>query len=196
MADFLRNKIPIILNWRVDEHGQTHAVVTLVDAETYLETDGKVLRYEIDNILKEYQSLLKSVSLKKLKDASKKKQIKKYWSMCKKLAVFNEKINSIFTVQNLLYAYQRDLGLSKRYIRNSISMYENWKRSEIVDGISLNYFNVINERNQSLRKINQFKKQKEFLVSSFLNNTLPPRPIFQEKINRLIGQSNQNMVLL
>ena len=47
------------MNWRQDERGDTHVVVTFVDVETYLGTDGEILREEVDYILKEYNSLLK-----------------------------------------------------------------------------------------------------------------------------------------
>ena len=42
LADSSESKIPIILNWRQDERGDTHVVVTFVDVETYLGTDGEI----------------------------------------------------------------------------------------------------------------------------------------------------------
>ena len=184
-------KFPVALNWRSDQHGNAHCVVTLVNVETYLQTDGEILRSEIQETVEQYESLLKNVNLEKLQAASKNKKIRLYWSLCKRLALFNERMNNMFWVQNLLSAYKRDLGLSERYLRNSISMYRNWKKSELIDGISLQYYNLINERSHSLKKIGEFKAMKQFLVKSFQKGELPARPDFQKKLNDIISGNDK-----
>tara|TARA_B100000676_G_C17851567_1_gene718384 strand:- start:99 stop:677 length:579 start_codon:yes stop_codon:yes gene_type:complete len=184
LVDFSKSKIPIILNWRQDEHGDTHVVVTFVDVETYLGTDGEILRKEVDYILKEYNSLLKSVSLDKLREAAKKKNLKKYWSMSKKLAYFNHKIESRFRIINIKEAFQHDMGLSMRAVRDAINFAKLFKRQEVPD-VPLGYVAALMERSTSLKNVNQFEAEKKFLKTCSETNELPSRDEYRKRLDRI-----------
>lgn len=186
VADSCRDKILITFNWRADEHGQTHPVVTLADAEDYIETDGDVLRKEIDNILNEYKYLMECVSAEKLKIASKQKKLKRYYRLCKKLLQFNQKITSIFQVQNLKDAYEHDLGLSNRYVRDCINFAKSFKRSDVVDGVQLAYYSALSERANSLIKKGHFQDEIKYLIDSVKTNTVPSRDKYRLRLNDLV----------
>ena len=184
LEDFSKSKIPIILNWRQDERGDTHVVVTFVDVETYLGTDGEILREEVDYILKEYNSLLKSVSIEKLREAAKEKNLKKYWSMCNKLAHFNHKIESRFRVTNMKEAFEHDMGLSMRAVRDAINFATLFKRQEVPD-VSFGYVAALMERSTSLKNVNLFEKEKKFLNKCSETNELPSRDEYRKRLDRI-----------
>tara|TARA_Y100000590_G_scaffold386729_1_gene459756 strand:+ start:143 stop:727 length:585 start_codon:yes stop_codon:yes gene_type:complete len=184
LEDFSKSKIPIILNWRQDERGDTHVVVTFVDVETYLGTDGEILREEVDYILREYNSLLKSVSRDKLREAAKKKNLKRYWSMCNKLAHFNQKIESRFRVRNMKEAFEHDMGLSMRAVRDAINFATLFKRQEVPD-VSFGYVVALMERSTSLKSANLFEEEKKFLKMCSETNELPSREEYRKRLDRI-----------
>jgi flagellar biosynthesis/type III secretory pathway chaperone len=181
-----KNKIPIIIRWMTDQQGKEQVVVTLVDAEDYIETDGELLRKEVDNILNEYKHLMEHVSVEKLKIASKQKKLKSYWSLCKKLSQFNQKITSIFQVQNLKDAYEHDLGLSNRYVRDCINFAKSFKQSDVVDGVQLAYYSALSERANSLIKKGHFQDEIKYLIDSVKTNTVPSRDKYRLRLNDLV----------
>ena len=180
------DKVPIYITWLEDKDGKLEPEISLT-ADDFIDFESDIIE-EIQLFKKEYNSLLESVSVEKLKQAAKSRNLKRYWSMCKKLAQFNEKMEAKFVIMNMKEAYMKDLGLSTRGVRNCLDFVKWFKRKDVLDE-KLPFWSYSNlaERATNLTKLGLFKKEIEFLINAAKDGSLPTEKDYRIRLNEIVS---------
>ena len=180
------DKVPIYITWLEGKDGRLEPEISLT-ADDFIDFESDIIE-EIQLFKREYNSLLESVSVEKLKQAAKSRNLKRYWSMCKKLANFNEKIESKFVIMNMKEAYMKDLGLSTRGVRNCLDFVKWFKRKDVLDE-KLPFWSYSNlaERATNLTKLGLFEDEKKWIISAAENQSLPTEKDYRIRLNEIVS---------
>lgn len=178
------NKIPVRIVWIPNaDDGKLESEIN-IKADDLLNYQGSIVK-EIKKFKRDYAAVVTAVNARVLKEHTKNKEIKKFWSCCSKLVRFNDE--SKFLITNLTEFYQKDLKLSIKYVRDCLGFVEFFQRKDLVNGIPLGYYNVIIERGATLKKYKKLKLVKKKLIDFANTGKLPPRDAFREELNEMLG---------
>ena len=180
------DKVPIYITWLEDKDGNLEPEISLT-ADDFINFEADIIE-EIQLFKREYNSLLESVSAEKLKQAAKSRDLKGYWSMCKKLAHFNEKVESKFEIMNMKEAYMKDLGLSIRGVRNCLDFVKWFKRKDVINDILPFWaYTTLAERATNLTKQGIFDKEIKFLINTAKTESLPTEKDYRIRLNQIVS---------
>ena len=193
MDNSLENKIPISISWIQHQDGKLEPEINL-SMDDFVEFDGSIVD-AITKVKKDYQKLLKKSE--KLKNATKNKNSKKIWRLCKILSEFNEQLESKFIIQDSVQTFSKDINMSVRYVRNCIDFAKYFSYYDVSEKVPFSYYNIVTEFAPKLQILKLLKKEKQFLKKCGENSSLPNRLQYRShlrKITRLNEQNNIDLI--
>jgi len=184
MSNLKEKKIPISISWIQHQDGKLEPEVNL-SIDDFVEFNGSIVD-AIVKVKKDYQKLLQKTE--RLKIATKTKNSKKIWMLCKILSEFNEKLESNFIIQDSVETFSKDINMSMRYIRNCINFVKYFSYYDVSKYVPFTYYNIVTDFGPSLYRLKLLKKEKQFLKKCGENDCLPPREQYRRHIRKIIGE--------
>jgi len=181
MNSSIENKIPISISWIQHKDGKLEPEVNL-GMDDFVEFDGSI----VDAIVKvknDYQLLLKKAE--RLKIATKTKDSRKIWRLCKVLSEFNEQLESNFIIQDSVETFSKDIRMSIRYIRNCIDFVNHFSYYDVSKKVPFTYYNVVTDFASGLKRLKLLKKEKQFLKKCGETNSLPNRQQYRNRLRKM-----------
>ena len=188
MNNSKENKIPISISWIQHQDGKVEPEVSL-GMDDFVEFDGSIVD-AIVNFKTGYLKLLKKAE--RLKIATKSKDSRKIWRLCKVLSEFNEQLESKFIIQNSVETFSKDIRMSIRYIRNCIDFVKYFSYYDVSKKVPFSYYNVVTDFASGLENLKLLKKEKQFLKKCGETNSLPDRQQYRNHL-RKISRDNLQM---
>lgn len=181
MSNLEKNKIPVSISWIQHQDGKSEPEVSL-GMDDFVEFDGSIVEALV-KFKSDYQKLLKKAE--RLKIATKTKDSRKIWMLCKVLSEFNEQLESSFIIQDSVETFSKDIHMSIRYIRNCINFVKYFSYYDVSKKVPFTYYNVVTDFASGLKRLKLLKKEKQFLKKCGENNSLPNRQQYRNRLKKM-----------
>jgi hypothetical protein len=188
MSNSKENKIPVSISWIQHQDGKSEPEVNL-GMDDFIEFDGSIVE-AIVKFKNDYLKLLKKAE--RLKIATKTKDSRKIWMLCKVLSEFNEQLESKFIIEDSVETFSKDIHMSIRYIRNCIDFVKYFSYYDVSKKVPFTYYNVVTDFASGLQSLKLLKKEKQFLKKCGETNSLPDREQYRIRL-RQISQDGVQM---
>ena len=192
MSNSQENKISISISWIQHQDGKLEPEVSL-GIDDFVEFDGSIVN-AIVKFKTDYQKLLRKAE--KLKIATKTKNSKKIWMLCKILSEFNEQLESKFIIQDSVETFSKDINMSTRYIHNCINFVKYFSYYDVSKYVPFSYYNIVTDFGPTLYRLKLLKKEKQFLKKCGENDCLPSRDQYRQHIREIIRGSKKSLDLM
>jgi len=175
------NRIPVSISWIQHQDGKLEPEVSL-GMDDFVHFDGCIVE-ELVKMKKDYQKLLKKAE--RLKIATKTKDSRKIWRLCKVLSEFNEQLESKFIIEDSVETFSKDIRMSIRYIRNCIDFVKYFSYYDVSKKVPFTYYNVVTDFAPRLENLKLLKKEKQFLKKCGENSSLPNRLQYRSHLRKI-----------
>jgi hypothetical protein len=191
MSRLEENKIPVSISWIQHQDGKLEPEVSL-GMDDFVHFDGCIVE-ELVKMKKDYQKLLKKAE--RLKIATKTKDSRKIWRLCKVLSEFNEQLESKFIIEDSVETFSKDIRMSIRYIRNCIDFVKYFSYYDVSKKVPFTYYNVVTDFAPRLENLKLLKKEKQFLKKCGETNSLPDREQYRIRLRKITRENLQMKTL-
>ena len=181
MSNSKENKIPVSISWIQHQDGKSEPEVNL-GMDDFIEFDGSIVE-AIVKFKSDYLKLLKKAE--RLKIATKTKDSRKIWMLCKVLSEFSEQLESRFIIQNGVETFSKDICMSIRYIRNCIDFVKYFSYYDVSKKVPFTYYNAVTDFASGLQNLKLLKKEKQFLKKCGETNSLPDREQYRIRLRQI-----------
>ena len=181
MSSSIDDRIPVSISWIQHQDGKLEPEFSF-GMDDFIDFDGCIIE-ELIKMKKDYQKLLKKAE--RLKIATKTKDSRKIWRLCKVLSEFNEQLESKFIIQDSVETFSKDIRMSIRYIRNCIDFVKYFSYYDVSEKVPFSYYNAVTEFASGLQNLKLLKKEKQFLKKSVETNSLPSRDQYRERLRKI-----------
>jgi len=185
------NRIPVSISWIQHQDGKLEPEVSL-GMDDFVHFDGCIVE-ELVKMKKDYQKLLKKAE--RLKIATKTKDSRKIWRLCKVLSEFNEQLESKFIIEDSVETFSKDIRMSIRYIRNCIDFVKYFSYYDVSKKVPFTYYNVVTDFAPRLENLKLLKKEKQFLKKCGETNSLPDREQYRIRLRKITRDDVQTKLL-
>ena len=185
------NRIPVSISCIQHQDGKLEPEVSLGMAD-FVHFDGCIVE-ELVKMKKDYQKLLKKAE--RLKIATKTKDSRKIWRLCKVLSEFNEQLESKFIIEDSVETFSKDIRMSIRYIRNCIDFVKYFSYYDVSKKVPFTYYNVVTDFAHRLENLKLLKKEKQFLKKCGETNSLPDREQYRIHLRKITRDDVQTKLL-
>ena len=185
------NRIPVSISWIQHQDGKLEPEVSL-GMDDFVHFDGCIVE-ELVKMKKDYQKLLKKAE--RLKIATKTKDSRKIWRLCKVLSEFNEQLESKFIIEDSVETFSKDIRMSIRYIRNCIDFVKYFSYYDVSKKVPFTYYNVVTDFAHRLENLKLLKKEKQFLKKCGETNSLPDREQYRIRLRKITRDDVQTKLL-
>ncbi|EPA06179.1 hypothetical protein [Candidatus Nitrosarchaeum limnium] len=180
-----RKKIPVKIDWIVDETGKG-GIEVIMNLEDF-ESSGTSIRESIRDFKKKYTDAINQAKTveKSAKTKLKKISSKQRWKAGKILADFNKKIENEFEIKNYKEAYSRDFSLPIRSIRAYVDFATIFNEEEVVDEIPYSTYAELSSVANELKRRNILEIEKQRLLRWAKEGNLPNRDEYREHLRKI-----------
>ena len=191
MSRHEENRIPVSISWIQHQDGKLEPEVSL-GMDDFVHFDGCIVE-ELVKMKKDYQKLLKKAE--RLKIATKTKDSRKIWRLCKVLSEFSEQLESKFIIEDSVETFSKDIRMSIRYIRNCIDFVKYFSYYDVSKKVPFTYYNVVTDFAPRLENLKLLKKEKQFLKKCGETNSLPDREQYRIRLRKITRDDVQTKLL-
>lgn len=192
----LTDKIPVRIVHTHDMHNNKKISIR-VDL-TYYVGNSAALEKKIENFKKLYVNTIESakqlfygrmLTEKKYQDLPSSM----YWDLGNLINKFNRSVKDQFEITNYNEAMSRDLGLSKDYIYDLMTVVKLFKKNEISDSVFFSYYRALKRKHKMLENLNLFEQEKKRLNRLGKTNSLPGREQYKKQLIEIINDATSNL---
>lgn len=182
-------KIPVkIVQYTMN--GQIRKNVMLDIFDTY-EIEGDVEK-KINDFKKRYFEIVNDAEKlffgKDVKKTKKRRSLSSsvYWKLGTMFRKFNNHTKNEFTITNYAQALERDFGLSSRYVDELITFSTLFKKSEVLDSISMSIYRALVWKKIQLEECGMLEKEKQRLLQRGKTKEFIGRENYKKELNKVV----------
>ena len=185
----MMEKIPIKIVELTSPSGKT-AKEVMLDVYDYYEIDDaqkkiKEFKKRYFQIVNDAEKLFFGNDVKKTK---KRRSLSSsvYWELGNMFRKFNDKTKNEFTITNYAQALERDFGLSSRYVGELITFSTLFKKSEVLDSISMAIYRALVWKKIQLEECGMLEKEKQRLLHRGKTKEFIGRENYKKELNKIV----------